>query len=305
MTLLLYIALYAAIACFVFGCARRVRQYAPLPAHLRWELYPVPHEPPTRIQHGGSYFEESDWWTKPRPRYRAGELRVMIAEIFLLKSVRESNRRLWWSSQLFHLGFYLCFASCSVLIVLTGISFAAAPAWLEPVARIASGFGRAGLALTMLGALVLLLHRIRERELRDYTHPADYVHLAVIGAAAALLLAGGYSVSAPGALGLIRGAFLFDSGVHVPVLLAAGMLMALGLLAYVPYSQMAHFIGKYFAFHSVRWDDAPNRQDAFAGQISSSLALRPTWSAQHFGAAGSRSWAEIAAANPATGEARK
>ena len=48
MTALLYISLYASVACFVFGCLRRVRQYASLPLHLRWELYPVPHEPPER-----------------------------------------------------------------------------------------------------------------------------------------------------------------------------------------------------------------------------------------------------------------
>lgn len=299
MTSLLYIALYAAALCFVIGCVRRVLQYASLPVHLRWELYPVPHEPPSRARHGGSYFEESNWWTQPRRLHRAGEFRVMLAEILFLKSVRESNRKLWWRSQLFHAGLYCMVAACAVQVLLAVISFAAAPDWVVACARFATGLGRIGLAFAVLGALALLIHRLREHELRDYTHPADYLHLAVLVVAAALLLAGSLSTSSPSALRLIRAALTFDTGVHVPRLLAAGMLLAFALMAYVPYSQMAHFIGKYFAFHAVRWDDAPNRGGKFAKQVSASLALHPTWSARHLGAGGSRSWAEIAGADPA------
>jgi hypothetical protein len=52
MTTLLYLAMYCALATFVIGCLRRARQYAKLPVHLRWELYPVPHEEPSRVAHG-------------------------------------------------------------------------------------------------------------------------------------------------------------------------------------------------------------------------------------------------------------
>ena len=55
---------------FVLGCAWRAYRYASAPEHLRWDLYPVAHEPNT---HGGSYLEEKDWWTKPRPTTLVGE----------------------------------------------------------------------------------------------------------------------------------------------------------------------------------------------------------------------------------------
>jgi hypothetical protein len=48
---------------------------------LRWELYPVPHEAPERAEHGGSYFEESDWWTKKRKFNLGGELAAMLPEM--------------------------------------------------------------------------------------------------------------------------------------------------------------------------------------------------------------------------------
>jgi len=54
-----------ALAAFVLGCAFKALRYATMPAHLRWELYPVAHEM-GRASYGGSYFEEVDWWTRPR-----------------------------------------------------------------------------------------------------------------------------------------------------------------------------------------------------------------------------------------------
>ena len=66
---------------FVLGCAYRAYRYASAPPHLRWDLYPVAHEPNT---HGGSYLEEKEWWTKPRKTSLFGEVFVMAEEIVLL-----------------------------------------------------------------------------------------------------------------------------------------------------------------------------------------------------------------------------
>src|SRR5512142_2835828 len=107
MTALLLIATYCALVTFATGCLRRARQYAKLPVHLRWELYPVPHETSPRAAHGGSYFEESEWWTKPRRVNRTGELAVMAREILLLETVRKAKPSLWWRSQIFHSGVFL------------------------------------------------------------------------------------------------------------------------------------------------------------------------------------------------------
>lgn len=299
MVVFLYIAIYASLLCFVTGCVRRARQYASLPVHLRWELYPVPHEPPHRAKYGGSYFEESEWWTKPRKRYFAGELRVMAGEILLLSSVWKSNRKLWWRSMVFHGGMYCVLAAGAVQAFVAVAARFAMPAWVNSAGGLAGALGRGGLMLMVLGALALLWNRMRDVELRDYTHVADHVHLVAIGVAAGLLLIG--SPTEGTTLGsLARGVLRLDTTVQVTPVLAAGVLLSAAVLAYVPYSQMAHFIGKYFGFHAVRWDDAPNHGGELGRDRSRNLAYRPTWSANHLRADGKKNWAEIATENPAT-----
>ena len=294
-----YIATYVGVICFAVGCLRRIRQYASLPLHLRWELYPVPHEAPSQVSHGGSYFEESEWWTKPRRFNVVGELRAMASEIFLFKSLWDSNRRLWWRSFSFHVGLYCISAFLFVqAVLLLGASVGAHP----PIAvtNVTTLVGRAGLALTILGSAALLWRRTTDRESRDYTHIADYAHLSVISLTSGLLLAGSFGGGAPSAGSLFRGLMTFNASLHIPAVLGSGLLLALAMVAYIPYSHMAHFIAKYFTFHSVRWDDATNFGNTLDTQISRNLAYRPTWAAAHIGTDGQKTWAEIATANPTT-----
>jgi hypothetical protein len=56
-TAFLNCCLYLAALVFVVACVVRALPYARMPLHLRWELYPVPHEEAARVEHGGSYFD--------------------------------------------------------------------------------------------------------------------------------------------------------------------------------------------------------------------------------------------------------
>jgi len=93
-----------ALGVFITGTAWRLLRYLRAPVHLRWDLYPVAHEPLPRRRYGGSYLEEREWWTRTRRRDLGGEIGVMAAEILLLKGVRDHNRRLWRASAPFHWG---------------------------------------------------------------------------------------------------------------------------------------------------------------------------------------------------------
>ena len=84
--------------------------------HVRWELYPVPHEK-GKADHGGSFLEDVDWWTKPIPKSKTSELMAMGEEIILLKGVFESNKPLWIWTLPFHLGLYLIVISVGLLVV--------------------------------------------------------------------------------------------------------------------------------------------------------------------------------------------
>jgi nitrate reductase gamma subunit len=311
MTLTVYIAIYAGLLIFFVGCVRRIWQYARTPIHLRWELYPVPHEEPSRVAHGGSYFETGDWWTKPRHSNRIGELRVMIPEMLFLKGLWEFNRRLWIPSFLFHFGLYLLIGAVVLVAFGAGLPFltpslAGSSAWIF-LAKLYRITAYAGATLSMLGALLLLLRRTTDPDLKNYTKPADFFNLLFFIIAFALV-AVGYVVRSPGSAGvgeLARGLLRFDGNVRVSGLFGLGLVLSCALAAYIPFTHMAHFIAKYFTYHSVRWDDRPNvRGGSIESTMAQYLAYRPTWSAKHVGADGKKSWVEVATTNPAQ-EVRK
>ena len=200
MALSVYIAIYAGLLIFLIGCVRRILQYARTPVHLRWELYPVPHEAPDRVAHGGSYFETGDWWTKPRHSNHIGELRVMIPEMLFMKGLWEFNRRLWVPSFLFHFGLYLLIGS----IVLVGFgaglpllapSLATSGFWII-LAHVYHVMAYVGATISVAGALLLLLRRATDPALKNYTKPADFFNLVFFIIAFGLVAAGYFAALA-------------------------------------------------------------------------------------------------------------
>jgi nitrate reductase gamma subunit len=308
---MVYLIIYLGALAFVAGSVARAVWYARTPAHLRWELYPVPHEEPQRARHGGSYFEESDWWTKSARFSWWGELKAMIPEMILLKGLWEFNRPMWRRSFPFHFGLYLVAASAGLLLMAAFISLLAPALLAGTTAFILHTLylcaGLAGSALVVAGALALLARRLTDANLKNYTAPGDVFNLLFFAATFGLLIAG-YALKppgSPGALSLAVGLLTFDTTLQAPLLLSAGLILAALLAAYIPLTHMSHFIGKYFTYHSIRWDDQPAVNDErLRRRIAEYLTYRPTWSASHVGANGARTWAEIATANPAQ-EVRK
>ena len=77
----LQLLMYVAYAVFFIGVAYRAYRMANMPVHLRWDLYPIPHEK-GKSEYGGSYYEEVDWWTKPSKFNWVTEMKFMAPEIF-------------------------------------------------------------------------------------------------------------------------------------------------------------------------------------------------------------------------------
>jgi nitrate reductase gamma subunit len=309
MNTLLYLVLYASMVVFLIGCVLRILQYSRAPLHLRWELYPVPHEEARRAAHGGSYFETADWWTKPTHYNLMGELKVFIPEVLFLKGCWEFNRKLWFRSYPFHVGLYLLITS-GVLLAFSGMfaiflpglmagAFGTGLQWLYGI------IGVLGFLLSILGALGLLVRRLTDAQLKIYTARGDIFNLLFFIASFGIFSAG-YLLrpeSAPDMLALTTGLFTFDTNLQVPPLFAAGLLLIGILVAYIPMTHMSHFIAKYFTYHSVRWDDAINRRGgSFEAKLAEVLAFRPTWAAAHIKADGKKTWAEIVHINPSQGE---
>jgi nitrate reductase gamma subunit len=305
MVWLTYTIVYAGAILFFLGCVRRILQYSRAPIHLRWELYPVPHEDPARVAHGGSYFEEPDWWEHPRRFNMGGELEFMVPEMLFLKGLWEFNRKLWTRSFPFHFGLYLMIGSSTVLGAAALVSIWH-PVWLAGWIGLASHAfyrytGLAGSILALFGSVSLLIRRLTDDDLKNYTAPADVFNLLSFGLTLSLLLVGYFTSGPhfPGMLAMTRGLLTFRPVSSVPPLLAVGVILLAALTAYVPYTHMAHFIAKYFTYHSVRWDDALKPHGGkLERKMAEYLTYRPTWSAPHIGADGEKTWAEIAQASP-------
>jgi len=312
MTAALYLLVYACALVLLTGCLIRAVAYARMPLHLRWELYPVPHEEPERARHGGSYFESPNWWAQPFRFNLLGELRAMIPEMLFLKGLWEFNRPLWFRSFPFHFGLYLLIATVA-LVGATALAAILAPERLSDqlllvLHYVYTATGLAGAGLAIAGAAALLIRRLRDATLRIYTAPGDLfnlacfiVSLAVLGAAFLLRAPGD-----PATLELARGLLAFDTSLRPSPLQTLGLALAALLAAYIPWTHMSHFIAKYFTYHSIRWDDLPSaKAREIESKIAQYLTYRPTWSAPHVMADGTRTWADIAMANPAQQEVKK
>jgi len=304
------IALLTGLALLLTGMAVRIVSYVRLPRHLRWELYPIPHEG-ARAAWGGSYLENLDWWTRPLPHDRRAMLRAMAAEILLLRGVREHNPALWRWSWPFHAGLYLLAASSALLAAggvaesLGGLRLAERNGFLLAVHHATRLLEWCGGALAIAGTAGLLARRGVDRALRTYTPPAAWLNLGFLLAVLATGLAARATVD-PGAT-LLRarvGAILtLREGATAPLLVDLELCLVGVLIAYLPFTFMSHAFMKFFTWHHVRWDDRPRRPgDPDDPRLAAALKRPASWSAAHLGGGRRRTWDEVVAGSPDGGE---
>ncbi|MFH1132334.1 MAG: respiratory nitrate reductase subunit gamma [Pseudomonadota bacterium] len=313
MTLLPYIVTYAAICVFVIAVIARFLMWAKMPIHMRWELYPVAHEG-KKASYGGSYLEEVDWWKKPKESSMIGELGAMIPEILFLVALKEHNRKLWSVSFPFHFGLYLVIFS-GLLMIGSAILGAIIPSIIVgsfgTLLKVSIIFcGIAGLGLSLLGALGLLVRRLADSELKDFTSPADIFNLLFFLVTFGFvmvhifLLDHDFARFSFFAYNLVTFKMAVLPGTNFQVLLTtiAICLMAL-LMAYIPLTHMSHFVGKYFAYHSIRWNDDPNTPGSkHEKTIGNVLNYPVSWAAPHIKGDGKKTWADVATADIAKEE---
>ena len=305
MQLLPFVVAYAAIVVFLIAVIARFAMWAKMPMHVRWELYPVAHEP-GKAHYGGSYLEEFEWWKKPREVSLFGELKVMIPEILFLVALKEHNPKLWVRSFPFHFGLYLTIGA-TALMMLGGALGAVVPDVM--VGGLGSffqyavmGFAWVGLILSIFGALGLLQRRLTDPELKDFTAPADIFNLVFfivafgVTLATAILVDPQFTIAQGFVSGLVTFNFAGFGGEGLEGLLPMISVILLSLLiVYVPLTHMSHFIGKYFAYHAIRWNDTPN----LAGgpqekEIHAVLGQKVTWAASHIQGEGNKTWVDVA-----------
>jgi nitrate reductase gamma subunit len=288
---------YGLLAIFAVAFVVRTVRLARLPVHLRWELAPVPHEK-GRGAYGGSYLEEVDWWTKPREKDLASEVLYMGKEILFLKALWEHNRRLWWFSFPFHFGLYLLSAGLGLLL-LGGVM--AALGLTEGVwgilGTLFTGLAGAGYVLGAFGAVGLFFTRVSDPGMGNSTAPVTYFNLVLL---LGLFGSGLWALASLGSfpqevLGFAGTLLSGDLAGEVPAALATHVVFAGVFLAYLPFTQMMHFVAKYFTYHKVRWDDEPVATGSRLDRELKKLLNQPvTWAGPHVRADGKKTWVDIA-----------
>jgi len=288
MPILIPLALAAVV--FLAGNTLRVVQFIRLPLPLRWELYPIPKGPRERQQYGGSYFEESEWWNHEQRKGYVSELRFVLREVLMLKSVRDSFRALWLWSWLFHWGLYL-YAAAALAVV---GSVLVESSWL----RTAGIFG-CGLACSigLAGSVGVLALRLWHPRLRGFTSRSSVFDLVLL----AVLFATGVLASPAIAYGtdlIIACCRVSPAGARpwLPFLVSAHVWLVAIFLAYFPFTHMTHAYMKFFSWHGVRWDDSPAMRDRrVAPALNAALQRTATWAAPHIAGDGAIPWAEVMA----------
>ncbi len=300
---LVHLISYAAVLVFLVAVVTRARKFLNTPIHLRWELYPVAHEK-EHLKHGGSFMEDYEWWTKPRKTSTFNMLRKMIPEMLFIKTLWEHNRPLWYRSFTFHFGLYMLIGCIALLFVGvfgeiggipirpgTGSAFASVVFYLTKI------LGSIGLILALIGTIGLLHRRTTDEDLKGYTAPAHIFNLffflvtlsvaffASITVDSDFELARGYIRS------LVTSSFLPTGS----WLVTLEVVLASALVAYIPLTHMSHFFTKYFTYHSVLWDDEPNRPGGpLEARLLEYLNYPVSWSAPHIAADGKKTWADVA-----------
>ncbi len=233
---------YLAVIIFAIVSIIKVSRYATMPLHLRWELYPVPHE------EGGL------------PK----ELKEMFTEMLTMKRIFENRRGLWYFAYAYHGGIYLILL-WAVLLLIGGIADLFAPGALPGGYQyLIAVVGGLGMISVTVGTFALLIQRLTDEEYKVYNAPVDYLNLffAFIVALTGLLswiLVDPMLVSPREYV-----AFLISFGAsNLPAVVVSNPLVILHLallelfIAYVPFTRMLHFFGKYFMYHKIMWDTQP------------------------------------------------
>jgi len=294
----------------------RIYKQIKLPLHVRWELYPVKHEPGKKAEYGGSYMEELNWWEKEKKSSLCNEIRYLVPEILFLWGLKKENPRLWYISFPFHLGFYLMigtlgFLALGALFMVLGFPIAAGQGVLNSsIYYLTILFGFIGLTLGTAGTAALFRRRLKDPALRNYSALSDYLNLVFIFVFFLISLLTGlfHDQGFDGARSYIYSLLTFGgtpAGMAGARTFLGALSIVLGslLIAYIPLTHMSHMFMKYFMYHAVRWEDTPNiKGSRIEVAVLENLGLKPTWAAPHIGADGKKTWGEIA--NSGTQEGR-
>jgi nitrate reductase gamma subunit len=284
------------ILLFIVLCIAKIVKYTRMPIHLRWELYPC-----ARVEGNpdeGSYFENLNWWTKPRYKSILEEFKFIALEILLFKLYYRMNRNYWYQVYPFHLGVFLLLIWFILLILGAVILILGLPVsisgnlWSVLAYYLTAIAGGAGLILAFYGCISLIVKRATNNDLRLYTARIDYFNLSLILLILLCYLSGWmlFDFGFDYLRNLVKGIILANSDYSINIFYTIAVILSCLFIIYMPFTRMMHYIAKYFTYHKVRWDDEPSiRGGKLERKVIELLNSLLSWSAPHI--ATGKSWA--------------
>ncbi len=284
---------YFSLAFAIVMLFYRAQRIAKLPIHLRWELYPVPHEK-GRSHYGGSYMEEFEWWKKEREVSKGNELKEMFEEMIFIKALFKKNKGLWLFSFPFHFGLYLLIGFSTFLVLGSIFELFNSPfGFINILIQIT---GVSGIILTLVGSLGLLLKRIFDYDLRCFSGFGDYFNLIIFVIISGSMISAWLTIDPN--FDILK-AYTFSLITASPYstngMITIEIVSVLFFLVYLPFTHMTHFIAKYFTYHEIRWNDEPNKKGSkIEKEIDKVLQYPVSWSAPHIKGDGKKTWVDVA-----------
>jgi nitrate reductase gamma subunit len=159
--------------------------------------------------------------------------------------------------------------------------------------------GYAGLVLTFLGCIGLLIQRSTDKKFKFYNTPMDYLNLLfilllVVSVSLTLINSNGSFIESKS---FVKNLITFNMTEISDPLFAAHIVLISVFLLYFPMTRMMHLFAKYFTYHDVRWDDEPNKKGSkLESKIKEALNFGVSWSAPHMKTG--ETWAEVATTFP-------
>lgn len=301
MITIFYLLGYLALLGFIVTSFLKIRAYmSKTPSHIRWELYPIPHEG-KRAAYGGSYMEEVNWWEHKHEPNHMGDLIYLLREVFFLEATFHHNRPLWYRTYPFHVGLYLLMGGAIILIITAVLRMFGLPAdgciigffyWFIQIMSFV------GCICLLYGGIGLMVRRLTDEGLRMFS---TFEHFFSIGLFSMFGLIGLITWLTNESFARCAGDFVYNALTLNFVGVGSGgfiVHMCLGfiLMLLIPVSFMSHILLKYFLYHDIRWEDvatctSTKRQAA----INDLLQYKCTWAAPHINPNGEdKTWVQIA-----------
>ncbi len=274
-------------------------KYAQMPVHLRWELYPLPHEQGSK--YGGSYLEEPEWWTKPRRKSLIRDILFIIKDYLFFTQYFRLNKGYWSVLYLWHVGFYLIVAfhvlvAIGALAMIGGIDVYGGSGNVggKILYYLTLITGIAGFSLGCLGSIGVLTRRLVDSDLRLFASAKNYFSYVFYFAVflSGMVAWGFFDTTFADYRVFYHSVFTFEDITVDAALISHAVLFAM-FLFYMPSTQAMHYATKFFAFFAIRWNDNPNlRGSKVEKKIEELLSQPVTWSAPHIQGRGN--WVDVA-----------